>query len=204
MKILKMSLLVLFHPVVAFSYIQKERDRFKARPIVILLLLGVVIRLISLQFTHYPLSTITMRSNLFLEVAKLFVPLVSWGICSYLMTTILDGETMFRESMLAVSYALTPYIVFMIPLTLLSRILDSSQAGMFNSLEAVILGWVILLIIISLKEMNHFTVGKTVMVVLLSVFTVAILWAAVALLYSICTQFLDFVKEILIELRYKF
>lgn len=204
MKILKMSLLVLFHPVVAFSYIQKERDRFRASPIVILLLLGVIIRLISLQFTHYPLSTITMRSNLFLEVAKLFVPLVSWGICSYLMTTILDGETMFRESMLAVSYALTPYIVFMIPLTLMSRILDSNQAGLFNSLEAVILGWVILLIIISLKEMNHFTVGKTVMVVLLSVFTVAILWAAVALLYSICTQFLDFVKEILIELRYKF
>ena len=92
----------------------------------------------------------------------------------------------------------------MIPLTLLSRILDANQAGMFHSLEAVILGWVILLIIISLKEMNHFTVGKTIMVVLLSIFTVAILWAAVALLYSICTQFLDFVGEILIELRYKF
>ena len=203
MKILKMSLLVLFHPVVAFSYIQKERDRFKARPIVILLLLGIVVRLISLQFTHYPLSSITMRSNLVLEVAKLFVPLVSWGLCSYLMTTILDGETMFRESMLAVSYALTPYIVFMIPLTLLSRILDSNQAGLFTSLEACVLGWVILLIIISLKEMNHFTVGKTIMVVLLSVFTVAILWAAVALLYSICTQFIEFVAEILIELRYK-
>ena len=115
MKIIKMSLLVMFHPVVAFSYIQKERERFQARPIVVLLLLGVIVRLFSLQFTHYPLSSITMRSNLVLEVAKLFVPLVSWGICSYLMTTILDGETLFRESMLAVSYALTPYIVFMIP-----------------------------------------------------------------------------------------
>lgn len=203
MKILKMSILVIFHPTVAFSYIQKERDRFQARPIVVMLALGILVRLFSLQFTHYPLSSITMRSNLALEIAKLFVPLVSWGICSYLMTTILDGETMFRESMLAVSYALTPYIVFMIPLTLLSRILDANQAGTFYTLEAVILGWVILLTIISLKEMNHFTVGKTVMVVLLSVFTVAILWAAVALLYSICTQFLDFVAEILIELRYK-
>ena len=204
MKILKMSLLILFHPVVAFSYIQKERDRFQARPIVILLLLGIIVRLFSLQFTHYPLSSITMRSNLVLEVAKLFVPLISWGICSYLMTTILDGETMFRESMLAVSYALVPYIVFMVPLTLLSRILDFNQAGLYGSLEACILGWVILLTIISLKEMNHFTVGKTVVIVLLSVFTVAILWAAVALLYSICTQFLDFVGEVLVELRYKF
>ncbi len=204
MKILKMSMLVLFHPVVCFSYIQKERDRFQARPIVILMLLGIIVRLFSLQFTHYPLSTITLRTNLFLEVAKLFVPLLSWGICSYLMTTIMDGETMFRESMLAVSYALVPYIVFMIPLTLLSRILDVNQAGLYNSLQACILGWVILLTIISLKEMNHFTVGKTVAIVLLSLFTVAIMWAAVALIYSICTQFIDFVREILTEFRYKF
>jgi hypothetical protein len=42
------------------------------------------------------------------------------------------------------------------------------------------------------------------MIVLLSIFTVAILWAAVALLYSICTQFLDFVGEVAVELRYKF
>jgi len=204
MKIIKMSLLIMFHPVVAFSYIQKERDRFKAHPIVILLALGILVRLFSLQFTHYPLSSITMRSNLLLEVAKLFVPLISWGICSYLMTTILDGETLFRESMLAVSYALVPYIIFMIPLTLLSRILDINQAGLFNSIQGCILGWVILLVIISLKEMNHFTVGKTIAVVLLSVFTVAILWAAVALLYSICTQFIDFVREVLTEFRYKF
>lgn len=204
MKILKMSLLTLFHPVVAFQYIQREREKFKATPIVVLLALGIVIRLFSLQFTHYPLSTITMRSNLMLEVAKLFVPLISWGICSYLMTTILDGETMFRESMLAVSYALVPYIVFMIPLTLLSRILDANQLGLYNTLQACILGWVILLIIISLKEMNHFTVGKTIGVVLLSVFTMAVLWAAVALVYSICIQFVDFVREVLIEIRYKF
>lgn len=204
MKIVKMSVLVLFHPAVAFTYIQKERKSFSWFPVVLLLTLGVAIRLFSLEFTHFPLSNITARSNLLLEVAKLFIPLISWGICSYLMTTILDGETLFRESMLAVSYALVPYILFMIPLTLLSRILDVSQAGLYSTLETVILGWVILLIIISLREMNHFTIGKTVEVVLLSLFTVAILWAAVALLYSICTQFIDFVREVLTEFRYKF
>lgn len=199
-----MSVLVLFHPAVAFTYIQKERNKFSWFPVILLLGLGILIRLFSLEFTHFPLSSITARSNLFLEVAKLFIPLISWGICSYLMTTILDGETLFRESMLAVSYALVPYILFMIPLTLLSRIMDVSQLGLYTTIETVILGWVILLIIISLREMNHFTIGKTVGVVFLSLFTVAVLWCAVALLYSICTQFIDFVKEVITELRYKF
>ncbi len=204
MKIIKMSLLVIFHPIVAFTYIQRERKNLKVYPIAVLLLLAFLVRLFDLQFTHYPLSSITRYTNLILECAKLFVPLISWGIAAYLMTTIMDGEIFFRESMLAVSYAMVPYIVFMVPLTLLSRILDANQAGLYYGIQAVILGWVVLLIIISLKEMNHFKMGKTIAVIILSVFTVAMLWVAVALLYSICTQFMDFVREVLTEIRYKF
>lgn len=204
MRVLKMALLVLFHPVTAFTYIQKERDNFKWYPVAILLTLAVVVKLFALQFTHYPLSEMSQHTNLLFECAKLFVPLISWAIASYLMTTIMDGETLFRESMLAASYALVPYILMMVPLTLLSRIMDFSQQGLFVALEAIALGWVILLIIISLKVMNHFTGEKTMAIILLSLFTVAILWVAVALLYTICSQFLDFLMEVFIELRYRF
>ena len=64
MKILKMALLVLFHPVTAFTYIQKERDNFKWYPVAVLLGLAVVVRIAALQFTHYPLSTMTPYTNL--------------------------------------------------------------------------------------------------------------------------------------------
>ncbi len=204
MKILKMSLLVLFHPVVAFTYIQKERDDFKWYPVPILLGLAVIARLFSLQFTHYPLSNLGTRPNLIFECATLFVPLISWAIASYLMTTIMDGETLFRESMLASSYALVPYILITVPLTLLSRILELEQSGLFYSVQAIAIGWVVLLIIVSLKVMNHFSGGKTVAIIILSLFTVAILWVAVALLYTLCAQFIEFVSLVFTEIRYKF
>ena len=199
MKVLKMSLLVLFHPVVAFTYIQKERENFKWYPVAVLLGLAVLVKLFSLQFTHYPLSNLGTRPNLLFECATLFVPLISWAVASYLMTTIMDGETMFRESMLAASYALVPYILITVPLTLLSRILELNQSGLFYSVEAIALGWVVVLIIISLKVMNHFSGGKT-----LSLFTVASLWVAVALLYTLCAQFIDFVVQVFTEIRYRF
>lgn len=202
MRILRMAELIIFHPIVAFTYIQRERHKFKAYPIVVLFVLAILVRLFSLQFTHYPLSTITRSTNLVLECLKLFVPLISWAIASYLMTTILDGETLFRESMLAVAYALTPYIIFMVPLTLLAQLLDINQAGLYYGLQTVILGWVILLIIISLKVMNRFTMGKTIGVLLLSLFTVAMLWVAVVLLYSIGMEFVVFIQEVFTELKY--
>ena len=204
MKVLKRSLLVLFHPVVAFTYIQKERENFKWYPVAVLLGLAVLVKLFSLQFTHYPLSNLGTRPNLLFECATLFVPLISWAVASYLMTTIMDGETMFRESMLAASYALVPYILITVPLTLLSQILELNQSGLFYSVEAIALGWVVVLIIISLKVMNHFSGGKTLVIILLSLFTVAILWVAVALLYTLCAQFIDFVVQVFTEIRYRF
>ena len=52
--------------------------------------------------------------------------------------------------------------------------------------------------------MNHFSGGKTVAIILLSIFTVAILWVAVALLYTLCSQFIDFVVQVFTEFRYRF
>lgn len=205
MKMLKMSLLVLFHPVVAFSCIQKERDSYRGYPIIVLLASGILVRLISLEFTHYPLATVdTRNANLALECAKLFVPLISWVIASYAMTTIMSGETLIREAMLAAAYSLVPYILFMPLLTLLSQIMDSGQAGAFNAVKGAILCWILLLMVVNLKEMNHFSGGKTLLVILLSLFTVAFLWAAVALFFAISSQFFGFVREVINEIRYKF
>ncbi len=201
---LKMSLLVLFHPCTAFGYIQKTRDNFKWYPVFILLAVGVGARLFELQFTHYPLSSTTFRTNLFYECCTLFVPLISFAVASYLMTSIMDGETQFRESFLASAYSVVPYVLITIPLTLVSHIMDANSSGLYTALQAAAIGWMILLIVISVKEMNHFTIGRTLGVIILAVCTVVILWCAVALVYTICMQFMQFVGEIAIELRYRF
>ncbi len=204
MRVLKMSILVLFHPIVAFEHIQKTRDDFKWYPVFVLLGIAIVVRIFVLQFTHYPLSSLGRNPNLMLECATLFVPLVSWAVASYLVTTIMDGETMFRESMLACSYALVPYILISIPLTLFSHIIDINMQGFYNALSFIAIAWVVLLIIMSLKVMNHFSGSRTLGVVLISLFMVAVLWVAVALVYTICNQFIDFLQEVFTELRYRF
>ena len=48
------------------------------------------------------------------------------------MTTILDGETLFRETLLFSAYALTPYILLTPVLNLASRLMDGNQAGLYE------------------------------------------------------------------------
>lgn len=205
MKSLKLCLMTLFHPIVVTEHIKKQRgEKMNWMPIIVLLALALGVRILSIYGTHYPLAAVSVRkANLLLECGKLFVPVLTWVLASYMMTTILDGETLFTETLLFSAYALVPYIVFTPILTLASRIMENSQIGLFTSMEVIILGWVVVLMIMALKEMNGYSVGKTVLMILLSLFTMVMIWAMVILLFTIASQFVGMIKEMFYEVVYR-
>lgn len=205
MKSLKLCLMTLYHPIVVTEHIKKQRgQRMNWLPVIILLALALGVRILSIYGTHYPLASVSVRkANLLLECGKLFVPVLTWVLASYMMTTILDGETLFTETLLFSSYALVPYIVFTPILTLASRIMEGGQLGLYATMEVIILGWVVMLMILALKEMNGYTVGKTVLMIGLSLFTMVMIWAMVILLFTIASQFVDMVKEMFYEVIYR-
>ena len=202
---LKLCLMTLFHPIVVTEHIKRQRGKkMNWIPVIVLLALALLVRIFSIYFTHYPLATVSVRkANLLLECGKLFVPVLTWVLASYAMTTILDGETLLSETLLFSAYALVPYILFTPILTLASRLMDINQLGLFASCEVIILGWVVLLMIIALKEMNGYSAGKTTLIIFLSLFTMVMIWAVVILLYTISSQFAGMVKEIFYEVIYR-
>ena len=202
---LKLCLMTLFHPIVVTEHIKKQRERkMNWWPVIILLALALMVRVFSIYVTHYPLAAVEVRkANLLLECGKLFVPVLTWVLASYAMTTILDGETLFRETLLFSSYALTPYILFTPILNIASRLMDGNQMGLYATIEIGILAWVVVLMIIALKEMNGYSGGKTVLMIVLSLFTMVMIWAVVVLLYTISSQFVGMVKEIFYEVIYR-
>lgn len=202
---LKLCVLVLFHPVAAFEYIKRKRDSISYLMIPIIIFLALAVQIISIYGTHYPLNGVNLRkANVVFECAKILLPVVTWGVASYAMTTILAGETKFLESMLATCYAILPFLILMPLLTLLSGILEVNQSGLYYGIYAVMLVWIVLMLLIALKEMNHYTVGQTAAVTVLSLFTMMLIWASAALLFSLSMQFITFVKEVIVEARYLF
>ena len=202
---LKLCLMTLFHPIVVTEHIKRQRDKkMNWLPVIVLLSLALLVRIFSIYFTHYPLAAVSVRkANLLLECGKLFVPVLTWVLASYAMTTILDGETLLSETLLFSAYALVPYIIFTPILTLASRLMDINQLGLYASCEVIILGWVVLLMLIALKELNGYSAGKTVLIIFLSLFTMVMIWAVVILLYTISSQFAGMVKEIFYEVIYR-
>lgn len=205
MKLFKLGIVMLFHPAVAFQYMQKDRtSSFRYTPVCILALATIAVRIFQIYFTHYPLATVDVKkANLLMECAVIFVPLLSWVIASYAITTILDGEVLFHESMMAMGYALIPYIIINVPLTIATHLMDTSSGALYTNISMFSIIWVIALLLISLKVMNHYSIKKTIGIILLTLFTMVMLWATIALFAALTMRFVSFVGEVMTEIRYK-
>jgi len=206
---LKMCVMMLFHPIVVGEHIKRQRGvpGFKRLTVILvlaILALALAVNIFSIYFTHYPLAAVSVRkANLLLECGKLFVPVLTWVLASYAMTTILDGGTKMGEAMLYNALTLVPYVVFTVPAVLLSRIMDGGQAGLYGVITGGLLLWVVALMIIGIKEMNEYSIAKTVLVVLLTVFTMAVIWATAVLLFTISSQFVTMIREVYYEIIYR-
>ncbi len=204
MKALKLAAITIFHPIVAFDYMKKDRTRFNYLPIVVILLLMIATKIFSMYFTHYPLATVNLRNaNLLLECLVMVVPILTWVVASYAMTTIMSGEVMFRECLMACCYSLIPYIVISILMTILSNVLDANQVGYVNTINNFALLFVLLLLFVNLKEMNHYSMFKTIGVALLAIFTMVLIWATIALVAALSMRFITFIQEVISEISYK-
>lgn len=204
MNALKLAAVTIFHPMVAFNYMKKDRTKYDWRPPVIILALLAFSKIFSLYFTHYPLQTTDIKdANLLIECAVVIVPLISWVVASYAITTILDGEVKISECFTACCYSMLPYVYFTIPLTICTHLMDVNSAATYGTIMTVAYAWILINMVVNLKVMNNYTVGKTVLVIILALFTMVLLWAVVFLFYALSMRFVSFVAEVVQEIRFR-
>lgn len=193
---------ILFRPGELFSYIKRDRGHINLLPPLLLLALAVVVRLTSLAVTHYPLASADPRDIQWLmEIALLVVPLLSWVVASYAVTAVVGGECRISEILSASCYCLAPYVLFTLPMAGLSNLLSREEAGLYGALLLAIILWTGILFVLSVKILNMYSIGKTILVCILSLLAMALLWLTILLVGMLSAQMIEFISNILEELR---
>jgi len=198
---LQRALVILYHPRDAFYDIKVGRSRLGIGIPIILFVLTIAMRMLHLEFLHYPLATMDDASiNISLEAFSLLLPLGTWLISAYFITTINDGESSFMELLNSGAYCLMPYIVLTVPMALLSNLLTLNEALLFDTIATFIWIWVYALLFYSLLEHNEYGFWKTVAICLVSIIFMLVIWAVTLLLLMLVSQVITFFESIFIEL----
>jgi DNA-binding beta-propeller fold protein YncE len=139
------------------------------------------------------------EANLLMEFAIIFIPLISFIIVNYLVSTINDGEGRFRDIYIGTVYALAPYLIFILPVTLLSLILTLNEAFIYEFSMLIIYSWCFIILFIMIKEIHNFSFSETIKNILTTLFGMVILLLVVLIIIVLMDQVYDFVFSIIKE-----
>ncbi len=204
LNIIQMSLLMLFHPCDTLDIIKRTRSKFKLSRVVIIMFSLAFVNYTYNFYVNYSLGMKSVsQTNMLLDLALAFLPVLTWVLSAYAVTAIIVGECSFTELLTASSYSLIPIIVFKPILGILSNIMTVSDSDLLAGFTFIIYAWAIILLFLSLQRLNDYSVIKTVAVAIIALVAMLVIWGVSLLLFTLIAQVVYFVKELIWELRLK-
>ncbi|WP_028562763.1 Yip1 family protein [Paenibacillus pinihumi] len=191
---------VLLHPFQGFwdlKYENKGRLRVSLAILLLLAIATIVLRqyagfVVNFNFP-YDLNSIN-------ELQYIVLPFFLWCVANWSLTTLMDGEGKFKEIVMATGYALLPLVLMRFGNTLISNVITVREAAFYYLFDILSILWFVWLLFIGTMTVHQYTVLKTIMTMLLTLFVMGIIMFLGLLFFSLLQEMLGFVLAIYTEI----
>ncbi len=202
-KELKYMFYFMRHPIDG-CYGIKWENRVSLLSTNIILVLGIVFYVINKYFCGFLFKTVREGTfDVLSDVGTLLVALILVVGCNYLMCTINDGEGKLKHIYCAFIYSFAPYVVLMPFIFALSHVVTFNEEFFVSFGRFCMFVWIAVLVVISVREINNYTVGETAKIIFLTMFTILIVSLIAFILYVLWAQVFDFLQSVGREVVYR-
>jgi len=189
---------ILRHPIEGFYELRiKGKGAIGASLIFLCVFLCqiAVMYITNFVFNPYKIDEIRLSS----VASTIYLPIVIWIIASFLVTSIMKGHGTLKNIFVATGYSFTPFILFSIPLAVLSLVFTRAEESIYIFLRNGIYIWVAILFYFQVKETHDFDVFEAVKVVFWTLFAMLMIFVFAAALIGISSQSFNIIREIITE-----
>ena len=137
------------------------------------------------------------------DIGTVLIVLIASTACNYLVCTINEGEGTIKKIYCSFVYSLTPVITLLPVIFSLSHIVTDNEEFLITFTQLVMYGWVIVLLVLSIKEVNFYSGKETFKVICLTIFTILILALLIFIFYVLWVQVYEFISAIFGEVVYR-
>jgi tetratricopeptide (TPR) repeat protein len=141
------------------------------------------------------------RLSLLSEASQILVPLLIFVIANYLVGSINEGEGRLKDVYISTIYSLMPLIIFWPFVTILSQFLTVNETFIFTSTTNILWAWSFINLFVMIKEVHNYSVKETLKIIIITIFTMLMIVAACFIFYILFNQVIDFIFEVLTEVR---
>ena len=134
------------------------------------------------------------------ESMRILIPFITWCLAHYAIAMIFYGEGSLKNIAVAGAFSFTPFILFSWPAALfLTNVTTLGEKGMYWSVSYLIRFWMIYLFFTHMRVIHDFTAKRTLATYILSLLSVIIIWALLALVYALSINTYEFFYGIFYE-----
>ncbi len=169
-----------------------------------LLAIGILFYIINKYFCGFLFKTVREGYfDIFSDMGLIVIALLLVTGCNYLMCTINEGEGKLKHIYCSLIYSFAPYLVFMPFIFAISHVITYNESFFVTFASLFMWVWIAILVFISIREINNYTIKETVKIIGLTAFTILIALLLAFILYVLGSQVIDFVQSIFREAVYK-
>ena len=195
-KQLKHAFYILKHPIDGFSDLRYRNMGSYTSAFVLLglVFLSLLAKTYFTSFTFNPIPAADRESgSMILVFATVWF---SYVVSNFLIGNISKGEARFKDVFVGSCYALFPIVLLGFPLALLSNVMTLSEASIYNFFDSMIVFWCALLFFWKIQSLQNYGVGGTIANIVLTAFTMIVLWTLIFIIFGMASEVGKFVYAI--------
>ena len=200
---LRYALHVITHPFDGFwDLVHEKRGTMAAAHTFLFLFL--IIRVLKLMLTNFQfISAPVQYINVLEEMGSLFVPFIVLCIANWAMTTLFEGKGRFKDIYMAMCYALLPYTLLQLPMTIISNGLTFEEGSLYSVIMMIAVIWCVFLVFVGLMEVHDYGPGKTFIFLIVTVVGAGIIIFLVLVFFSLLSDALAYFISMYREIVYR-
>lgn len=194
---LLMGFYVIFHPFNGYWALKGEK-RGGVRSATILLALACLTQAIAAAASGFLSGD--EEASVGSGVLNLLAPLLLWCIANTCFTSLMDGKGSFRDVYVAVGTSTLPVTLLVLPCTVVSHFLILEELPILAMVTNVATIWMAALIFFSMITVHDYTLGKNVLVSILTVLGMAFILFLLFIFVSLIGRMISLVSAVGTEL----
>ena len=188
---------VIFHPFNGYWALKGEK-RGGVRSATILLALACLTQAIAAAASGFLSGD--EEASVGSGVLNLLAPLLLWCIANTCFTSLMDGKGSFRDVYVAVGTSTLPVTLLVLPCTVVSHFLILEELPILAMVTNVATIWMAALIFFSMITVHDYTLGKNVLVSILTVLGMAFILFLLFIFVSLIGRMISLVSAVATEL----
>lgn len=190
---------ILIHPFDGF-WDMKHEKRGNVKSSLLILLLTFITMSLRSQYSGFLFTSQGGSYSLFGTLLTLIVPVGLFIVSNWCVTTLFNGDGRPQDILAVTGYAMLPYVLINLPLTLVSNFLTLQEGTLVSVLSVFSLIWCGLLLFFGILTVHQYSLKQTILTSLATLVGIATIVFLFVLLINLLQQLLLFCMSIYNEI----